>query len=70
MNTLDLDSGLAAVVEAVREIHGPIWQAIEDRQQVTTTDCAMLSGVVQALLRAIDARLPQAEQPVVQAVAA
>lgn len=71
MNTLDLDAGLASIVEAVRETHGPIWQAIEDRQLVTATDCAMLSGVVKALLNAIDARLPQAEQqPVVQAVAA
>jgi ribosome maturation factor RimP len=71
VNTLDLDAGLATVVDFVREVHDPIWQAITDHEPVTTTDCAVLSGAVRALLDAIDARLPQAEQqPIVQAVAA
>ena len=71
MNTLDLDSGLAAVVGFVREVHGPISQAITDHKEVTATDCAALSGAVYALLDAIDARLPQrVEQPAAEAVAA
>jgi ribosome maturation factor RimP len=70
VNILDLDAGLASVVDFVREAHDPIWQAITDRKEVTSTDCAVLSGAVRALLDAIDARLPQAEQPIVQAVAA
>ncbi|MEU9470496.1 hypothetical protein AB0D78_28530 [Streptomyces avermitilis] len=71
MNTLDLDSGLGAVLDFVREVHNPISQAITDRKGVTATDCAMLSGAVEALLNAIDARLPQPEaRPVVEAVAA
>jgi hypothetical protein len=72
VNILDLDPALASIVEAVRETHGPIWQAIDDGGPVTSTDCARLSGVVKALLGAIDARLPQPEQPAVtlKAVAA
>ncbi|MFD4547200.1 hypothetical protein [Streptomyces sp. NPDC058466] len=62
MNTLDLDAGLASVVDFVREVHAPIYQAITDHKPVTSTDCAALSGAVQALLDAIDARLPQPEQ--------
>ncbi|WP_460786200.1 hypothetical protein, partial [Microbacterium tumbae] len=56
---LDLDPGLAGVVDSVREVHAPIWQAIEDGRPVAVIDFAMLSGVVQALLNAIDSRLPQ-----------
>ncbi|MFD8771351.1 hypothetical protein [Streptomyces sp. NPDC059916] len=72
MNELDLDPAMAAVVDHVREVHAPIWQAIDSRKPVTATDCAALSGAVAALLDAIDARLPQAEQPAValKAVAA
>jgi hypothetical protein len=65
VNELDPDSGLASIVEALRETHAPIWQAIADGGPVTSTDCARLSGRVQALLGAIDARLPQPEQPAV-----
>lgn len=57
-----MDSGLAAVVAYVRQVHAPISQAITDGRPVTATDCAFLSGAVDALLGAIDARLPQAEQ--------
>jgi hypothetical protein len=71
VNTLDLDSGLAAVVDFVREVHDPIAQAITDSKPVTATDFAALSGAVWALLDAIDARLPQREeQPAAKAVAA
>ncbi|MEV8033968.1 hypothetical protein [Streptomyces sp. NPDC086182] len=72
MNELDMDAGLAAVVAYVREVHAPIAQAITDGMPVTGTDCAFLSGAVEALLGAIDARLPQPEQPAValKAVAA
>jgi hypothetical protein len=65
VKNLDLDSGLAAVVAYVREVHAPISQAIADGGPVTGTDCAFLSGAVEALLGAIDARLPQPEQPAV-----
>ncbi len=61
MKNLDMDSGLTAVVDCVREVHTPIAQAITDREKVSTTDCAHLAGAVDALLRAIDARLPQRE---------
>ena len=69
MNILDLDSGLAEVVDFVREVHAPISQAITDHKPVTATDCAALSGAVWALLDAIDARLPQSEQQATKAVA-
>lgn len=64
MKNLDLDSGIAAVVDYVREVHAPITQAITDGGAVTKTDCALLSGAVAALLNAIDARLPQREPQV------
>lgn len=72
MNELDLDPAMTAVVDYVREVHAPIWQAIDDRKPVTATDCAALSGAMQALLDAIDARLPQVNEPAValKAVAA
>jgi hypothetical protein len=72
VNELDMDAGLAAVVAYVREVHAPISKAITDGMPVTVTDCAFLSGAVEALLGAIDARLPQPEQPAValKAVAA
>jgi hypothetical protein len=63
VNELDLDPGMAAVVAYVREVHAPISKAITDGTPVTGTDCAFLSGAVEALLGAIDARLPQPEQP-------
>jgi hypothetical protein len=66
VNELDMDSGLAAVIDYVREVHAPISQAITDGGPVTATDCALLSGAIDALLDAIDARLPQpAAQPAV-----
>lgn len=60
MKNLDMDSGLAAVVDFVREVNAPISQAITDGGEITSTDCAHLSGAMNALLDAIDARLPQA----------
>ncbi|MFF4346744.1 hypothetical protein [Streptomyces sp. NPDC001530] len=69
MNNLDMDSGLANVVDYLREVHAPITQAITDHKPVTATDCAALSGAVWALLDAIDARLPQREQQAAKAVA-
>jgi hypothetical protein len=68
VNELDMDSGLASVVEYVREVHTPIWQAIADGRPVTSTDCAVLSGAMKALLDAIDTRRPQ--PPVLVALAA
>jgi len=65
VNVLDLDPGLASIVAFVREVHGPIHQAITDRGQATATDCAVLAGAVSALLDAMDARLPQREQQAV-----
>ena len=53
---VDFDSGLAAVIGLVREVHAPIDQAITDRKEVAAADCAALSGAVAALLGAIDAR--------------
>lgn len=53
---VDFDSGLAAVIGLVREVHAPIDQAITDHKDVTSTDYAALSGAVAALLGAIDAR--------------
>ncbi|MFF8590036.1 hypothetical protein ACF061_01110 [Streptomyces sp. NPDC015220] len=67
MNNLDLDAGLAAVVDFVREVHAPIALAIQfdkDGGGVTSADCAALSGAVSALLGAIDARLPQQTEPI------
>ncbi|NED31025.1 hypothetical protein [Streptomyces sp. SID8499] len=65
MNILNPDAGLTAVINFVREVNGPIDQAITDGGEVTSTDCAALSGAVSALLNAIDARLPeQHAQPV------
>lgn len=63
MNLLDLEPSLATVVDFVRDVHAPIWQAIEDGKPVTDIECAALSGAVLALLKAIDARSPQ-PQPV------
>jgi hypothetical protein len=59
VNELNMDSGLAAVVAYLREVHAPISKAITDGTPVTATDCAFLSGALDALLGAIDARLPQ-----------
>lgn len=70
MNELQLDAGLAAVVEYVREVHAPIYRAIADGKQATATDCAALSGAVSALLDAIDARTAPAPVRPVKAVAA
>ncbi|MGW5173207.1 hypothetical protein ACWERY_02415 [Streptomyces sp. NPDC004082] len=63
MKLLDMDSGLTEVVNFVREVHAPISQAITDGEPVSGTDCALLSGALDALLNAIDARRPQPEQP-------
>ncbi|MFI9598859.1 hypothetical protein ACIHCX_03090 [Streptomyces sp. NPDC052043] len=56
MNAPNLDSGLAAVLDHVREVHGPIGEAITDGKEITAADCALLSGAVGALLDAIDVR--------------
>lgn len=70
MNSLDLDAGLAAVVEYVRGRNAAIEQAMAAGRPVDTFDYAALSGAVSALLDAIDARLtPQPEQPAVKAAA-
>ena len=65
MNELDLDAGLAAVVDYVREVHAPIWQAIANGGEISSADYAHHLGAVHALLGAIDARLPQPVQPAV-----
>ncbi|MGW4825050.1 hypothetical protein ACWEP4_40610 [Streptomyces sp. NPDC004227] len=71
MNIIDVDGSLAASLGHVREIHDPIRKAIEDGEEITAIDCALLSGAVSALLDAIDARLPRHEaQPAIKAVAA
>ncbi|GAA1887587.1 hypothetical protein GCM10009837_06640 [Streptomyces durmitorensis] len=58
MNRLNLDAGLAVVVDAVREAHAPIAKAFAERQPVTIVDFAALHGAVTGLLSAIDARTP------------
>lgn len=65
---LDMDAGLAAVLEFVRELQQPIDEAIEAGKPVPPGDFAALSGAVSAMLDAIDARTPQ-EQPTVKAAA-
>jgi rhamnogalacturonyl hydrolase YesR len=65
VNLLNLEPSLATVVESVRDVHAPIWQAIEDGKPITVIECAALSGAVYALLQAIDARSPKPVQPVV-----
>ncbi|MDH6448264.1 hypothetical protein M2155_000672 [Streptomyces sp. SAI-119] len=52
----DFDPGLAAVIGLVREIHGPIEDAITKGGPVSSFDAAALAGAVGALLNAIDAR--------------
>ncbi|NUQ95188.1 MAG: hypothetical protein HOY79_01045 [Streptomyces sp.] len=59
MNTIYPDSGLAAVIDFVREQNGLIDQAIREGRPLSGFDCAALSGAVSSLLDAIDARLPQ-----------
>lgn len=70
MNTLDLDPGLAAVVDFTREHSDRIEQALTEGRTVPSFEFAALAGAVSALLDAIDARLPQQEQPAMKAVAA
>lgn len=70
MNTIYLDSGIASVVDFVREQNGLIDQAIREGRPLSGFDCAALSGAVSSLLDAIDARLPQnAVQSALKAVA-
>lgn len=64
VNQLDLEPSLAVVVDAVRDVHAPIWQAIEDGKPVTAIECGALAGAVYELLRAIDARSPKPARPV------
>ncbi|MFI5992408.1 hypothetical protein ACIBAC_11225 [Streptomyces sp. NPDC051362] len=65
MNELDMDPGLAAVVDFVREVHASLSLAVGSGV-ATTADYAALDGAVTGLLSAIDARLPQpAVQPAV-----
>ena len=52
----DFDPGLAAVIGLVREIHGPIEDAITKGGPVAPLEAAALVGAVGALLNAIDAR--------------
>jgi hypothetical protein len=63
VNELDMDPGLAAVLEAVREAHASVWPAVVLGKQVDAEDAIQLASRVHALLGAIDARLPQPEQP-------
>jgi hypothetical protein len=62
MRDLDLDPGIASVVDFVREVHTPIHEATRVGVTVPDTDYAYLSGAVHALLNAIDARLPERQQ--------
>lgn len=59
MNELDMDPGLAGVIACLRQVHDPIYAAIDEGCTVSEYDYAALSGAVQGLLNAIDARLPQ-----------
>lgn len=69
MKYLDLDPGMESVIDSVREVHAPIHEAIRTGAPVTDIDCAHLSGAVYALMRAIDARLPEQQQAALKAVA-
>jgi hypothetical protein len=53
---LDLDPGIAAVIDLVREMHTPIDQAITGGKPINVCEYAALTGAVSALLNAIDAR--------------
>jgi len=65
----DFDPGLAAVIGLVRELHGPIEEAITKGALVTSFDAAALAGAVGALLDAIDARTSPAPVQALKAVA-
>lgn len=56
MNRLDMDAGLAGVIDVVREAHAPIAKALAEQEPVEITDFAALHGAVTGLLGAIDAR--------------
>lgn len=56
MNTIDLDPGLAKVVNCVREHNDNIGKALTAGHAVDVFDLATLYGAVAALLDAIDAR--------------
>lgn len=60
MNSLNLDSGLAAVVAYVRERNESIEQALANGKPVESFDYAALSGAVSTLLDAIHARTTEA----------
>ena len=66
MNTIDIDSSLAKVVDCVREHNDRIGQALTAGHDVDGFDLATLYGAVAALLDAIDART---EAPALKAVA-
>lgn len=59
MNTLNIDAGLADVLDFVRECYAPIGQALAEDAPIDHDELAHLAGAVRALLGAIDARLPQ-----------
>lgn len=69
MNDLNLDAGLAAVIDFVRETHAPIEQAFTAHKPVEPYDLAALTGAVGALLNAIDARRIDNQPVTVKAVA-
>jgi hypothetical protein len=64
---LDMDPALASVIEAVREAHAPVDDAINKGAPVYPPSVGSLAGAVGHLLDAIDARFTP---PPVQAVKA
>jgi hypothetical protein len=66
---LDLDAGIAAVIDLVREVHTPIDQAITVGKPIAPFEYAALTGAVGALLDAIDARLTPPPALALKAVA-
>lgn len=59
MNYLDIDAGLAGVLDLVRERYAPVGRALAENQPINNDDLAHLAGAVRGLLGAIDARLPK-----------
>jgi hypothetical protein len=66
---LDLDPGIAAVIDLVREVHTPIYRATSAGKTVDALEVAALAGAVGALLDAIDARLTPSPAMPLKAVA-